>query len=85
MTVEVRYTRHQVARGSRPDAITGDKCYLIKNVPQMRLTYQILLLADMVEHRGMTLIIRLPARASVSADMQAFVHSHRHVRVERAN
>lgn len=82
--VELRYTRHQVARGSRPDAVKGDKCYLIKNVPHMRLTYQVQLLAEMAVARGMTLIIRLPAGATLSSDMRVFVKSHSHVRVERA-
>ena len=84
MPVELRYTRHQVARGSRPDAIKGDKCYLIKNVPHMRLTYQVRLLADMAAERGMTLIIRLPAHASMSRDLRAFVKEQPQVRIERA-
>ena len=84
MEVERRYTRHQVARGSRPDATKGDTCYLIKNVPHMRLTYQVRLLAGMAEDRSMKLIIRLPAGATLSKSMQAFLREHRHVRVERA-
>ncbi len=42
--MELRYTRQQTARGSRPDATVGDTWYLLKNVSQLRLTYQIRLL-----------------------------------------
>lgn len=84
VSVEPRYTRHQVVRGCRPDAVKGNKCYLIKNVTQMRLTYQVRLLADMADARSMTLVIRLPASSSLTEDLSGFVRANRHVRVERA-
>lgn len=83
---DYRYTRHQVARSSRPDAVSGSKAYLIKNVSCLRLTYQIRLLTFMASERGSTLIIRLPAAAKLSGDLQRFVRDHRRtLKVEKAS
>ena len=38
------YTRHQLSRGSRPDATCGTTRYLLKNADHLRLTYQIRML-----------------------------------------
>jgi hypothetical protein len=82
--IEYRYTRHQVARGSRPDAVSGSKLYLIKNVSVLRLTYQIRLLTSLVTERRGTLVIRVPKSARLSRDLRVFVkESARIVKIER--
>ncbi len=78
------YTRHQVPRGSRPDAEVGDNLYLIKLVTNMRLTYQIRLLAYSAKLRGKQLVIRLPASAGIDGKLAEFVgDSANPVRIER--
>ena len=63
--MEYRQTRHQVARGSRPDGEKGDKVFLIKNVSEMRATYQVRLLAFLASQRGMKLVIDLPRTCKI--------------------
>jgi hypothetical protein len=58
--VDYKFTRHQVARGSRPDAEKFNRMYLIKNVGVLRATYQIRLLAYLAVTKGMTLVLRVP-------------------------
>jgi hypothetical protein len=66
-------TRHQTPRGARPDAEVGDKLYLIKSASEMRLTYQIRMLAYMAQSRGKKLIIRLPKESTVHRSLKEFV------------
>jgi hypothetical protein len=80
-----RFTKHQVPRGARPDAIKGDRVYLIKAVERMRLTYQVRVLTAEAQDRGMRLIIRLPKSARVSSDLRAFVGAQASVSIERAS
>jgi hypothetical protein len=83
--LKLRYTRRQVPRATRPDAVDGDRCYLIKNVPLLRLTYQIRLLAAMAEDRSMRLIVVVPPSAHLSEDMRRFVAAaRRSVSIQRA-
>jgi hypothetical protein len=56
-----RYTSNQVARGAMPDAEKFNRMYLIKNVPTLRATYQIRLLAFMAVESKKQLILRVPA------------------------
>lgn len=84
MAAKIRYTSHQTARSSRPDAVDGSSCYLIKNVSTMRLTYQVQLLTELAAARQMTLVLVLPAGARTSADLDDFVASNRALRVRRA-
>lgn len=81
--IEFRRTRHQVPRAARPDAVKGGRWYLIKNLPVMRLTYQVRLLAFMAQQNSARLVIVLPATALLSPDMRVFARSHAVV-VERA-
>ena len=71
--MDYRYTRHQVARGSRPDAISGSNAFLFKNVSMLRLTYQIRLLTFLAAEQGSRLVIRIPKSARMSRDLRAFV------------
>lgn len=73
MDTELRYTAHQVPRGSRPDAVGPGRWYLIKNVPLMRLTYQVRLLAYLAQQNPARLVVVLPPAARVSKDLRAFV------------
>lgn len=58
--MEVKTTRHQVARGAMPDAEAFNRMYLIKNVLRLRATYQIRLLAFRAVEKKMQLILRVP-------------------------
>ena len=55
-----RYTKHQVARGARPDFETNDRIGLIKVVSLLRATYQIRLLALKAVETKKKLVIVLP-------------------------
>jgi len=57
----MRQTKHQVPRGTKPDAEKFNRLYLIKNVGALRATYQIRLLTFRAISEGMKLIIRVPA------------------------
>jgi hypothetical protein len=48
---QYRYTGHQVARGSRPDAVSGNTWYLMKGTSLVRLTYQVRLLTFLATER----------------------------------
>jgi hypothetical protein len=74
--MELRYTRHQVPRVSRPDAVGPDRWYLIKNVPLMRLTYQVRLLTYMAQQNSVQLVVVLPPGARLSTDMRAFIREN---------
>ena len=58
--MEWKYTRHQVPRGTRSDAETFDKIYLIKNVSMLRATYQIKLLAFKATENRKKLMLNVP-------------------------
>jgi hypothetical protein len=73
--MEFRYTPHQVARGSRPDAIDGNKWYLIKNPSLLRLTYQIRMLTFLAKGRGARLIIVVPKSTTLSTDLNEFIRA----------
>jgi hypothetical protein len=74
--MEYRYTRHQLARGARPDAVSGDEWYLFKNVSELRLTYQIRLLTFLAKERGVRLIVRAPKTTRLSTDLWTFVKAN---------
>jgi hypothetical protein len=80
---ELVYTKHQTARGARADAEVGDKLYLIKNVSELRLTYQIRLLAYAAQSNNKRLVIRLPKQARVHKSLSDFVREFDSVRIER--
>ena len=84
--MEYRYTGHQVARGSRPDAVSGNTLDLIKAPSLVRLTDQIRLLTFMATERGARLVIRVPRSSRVSADLRAFVKENSRVlKVEKVS
>jgi hypothetical protein len=73
--MDFSYTKHQTPRGARPDAEVGDKIYVIKNTLQLRLTYQIKMLAYMAKIKNKKLIIRLPKDAKIHTSLKEFVSS----------
>ena len=71
--MELKYTRHQVPRGSRPDAETTDKIYLIKNVSTLRATYQVRLLAFKALQSQKGLIIRVPRSCRFDSSLEGLI------------
>jgi len=47
-------------RGTRPDAETPEKIYLIKNVSVLRATYQVRLLMLKATEQGKKLVLKVP-------------------------
>lgn len=72
MSIEYRYTRHQVARAARADHETEAAIYLLKNVSSLHLTYQISLLAYRALQEGRKLVLRIPKRCKVQPRLQEF-------------
>jgi hypothetical protein len=68
--VEFKYTKHQTARGSRPDDESFDKVFLIKNVTELRATYQVRMLAYMATKKGKKLVIQLPKGAKLHGSLK---------------
>lgn len=87
LTIEPRYTRHQVARSARPDATDGGAGWLLlKHVRSLRLTYQIRLLTFGASQAGARLTIRVPRACKLSGDLRAFLREHKSlVRLERVD
>lgn len=84
MQREFVYTRHRHPRGSLPDAETAKALYLLKNVSEMRLTYQVKLVAYMAHTQGKQLHIRLPSAAKIHASLADYVReNNRLVKIER--
>jgi hypothetical protein len=71
--MELKYTRHQVPRGSRPDAETIDKIYLIKNVSMLRGTYQIRLLVFKAVKSHKTLMLKVPQSCRFHASLKELI------------
>jgi hypothetical protein len=71
--MKFKYTKHQTPRGSKPDGLVGKKMYLIKNVGEFRLTYQVRLLTYRALSEGMKLVIQLPKDAKVHASLRSFI------------
>jgi len=82
--MEYRYTKHQVARGARADAERQGALYLLKNVSELRLTYQIRLLTYRASEIRKKLVVRLPKHSTVHYSLRDFCSEHRKtVRIER--
>ncbi|PQO40050.1 hypothetical protein C5Y97_06975 [Blastopirellula marina] len=82
--MEYRYTKHQVARGTRADAVRNDSFFLLKNVSTLRLTYQIRLLTVRAAETGRKLVIRVPAACKLHPTLSAFRKEHSKIlRIER--
>jgi hypothetical protein len=67
---QYRLTGHQVARGTRPDAESAKEFRLLKNVSQMRATYQVRLLAYRASRERKKLIIEIPERCRIHGTLR---------------
>lgn len=72
--MQVKYTRHQVPRNSRPDAETFDKLYVIKNVSMLRATYQINFLALKAIEAHKKLVLVVPKSCQFHASLKELIH-----------
>jgi hypothetical protein len=71
-----RPTRHQVPRGTRADSVDHRYYYVIKNVPRLRATYQIRLLAYRASQHGKKLVISVPKTCVPSPSLVAFIKAN---------
>ncbi len=74
--MEFKQTRHQVARGSRPDGETSEKMLLIKSASALHATYQIRLLTYLATKKGKKLIIEVRKGCKVHASLDELVRQH---------
>jgi len=77
--MRLRYTRHQVARGSRPDAEDHRTILLIKRVSVMRATYQVRLLTYLASQTGRKLIIEVPPGCRLHSSLRSFIEEFAHL------
>jgi hypothetical protein len=71
--MKTKYTKHQVARSAKPDGERFNVMYLIKNVQQLRATYQIRLLAFRAVDKKMKLVLRVPASCEFDASLRDLI------------
>lgn len=74
--MELKYTKHQVARGSLPDAETNDKLILIKRCSELRATYQIKLLTFLAHQKQKKLVLELTKGAKIHKSLKEFRKKH---------
>lgn len=77
--MEFKYTKHQVARGTKPDAEIGDKLYLIKRVSILHATYQIRLLTYLAATQNKKLIIKVPIDYKKGNSFKQFLAENKNV------
>jgi hypothetical protein len=71
-----KYTRHQVPRGTRPDAEANNRMYLIKSASVLRATYQIRLLLYMAEKTRKKLVLRVRKDCRLAPDLAELRGEH---------
>jgi len=71
--MELKYTRHQVPRGSLPDAETIDKIYLIKRVSVLRATYQVRLLVFKAIQTHKKLVLKVPGACQFHTSLKELI------------
>jgi hypothetical protein len=74
--MEFRYTKHQVARGARPDAIINGNLVLAKFPSMLRATYQIRLLLFMAVKQKVKLVVRVRRETKLSPAMSRLAKEH---------
>jgi hypothetical protein len=72
-----RYTRHQVARGARPDAETYGKLHLIKSASTLRATYQVRLLLYRAMQTGGRLVVHVKKECRLAPDFALLRRQHK--------
>jgi hypothetical protein len=84
MNMNYRYTKNQVARGTRADAERNNTIYLLKNVSMLRLTYQIRLQTFNAYRTAKILIVRVPKQCKLDSELLGFQKEHtQFIRIER--
>jgi hypothetical protein len=73
MSLQFRYTPHQVPRGARPDAEMFNKIYLVKNVSFLRATYQIRLLAFKAVDTHKKLMLKVPRACKFDSSLKELI------------
>jgi hypothetical protein len=73
---------HLRPRGTRPDAETSEKIYLIKRVPTLRATYQVRLLWFRAAQEGKKLVLVVPAACQFDNSLRELLRA-RPTAVER--
>ncbi len=84
MDPDLRRTARGEPRCISPDAVKGKKVYLVKNVPVMRLTYQVRELSRAAEQNALTMIIVPPRHGVVSQDLATFVAGRSWIKIKRS-
>ena len=74
--MEFRRTKHQVARGAKPDGETVDRLLLIKRTSELRATYQIRLLTYRAIQEGKELVIEIPKECKVHSGLRELAKRH---------
>lgn len=74
-SMEPKLTRHQVPRGTRPDAETSNAIYVIKNVSTLRATYQIRLLAFKSGQLRKKLVLKVPHKCVFHSALEELIDS----------
>jgi len=77
--MELKYTQYQVPRGSLPDNEKLDKIYLVKNVSELRATYQIKLLAYNAAEKNKKLIIKLPNTCKIHRSLKRLIKETKNI------
>lgn len=75
--MEFEMTKRHVARGARPDAEANNRMYLIKNVSELRATYQIRLLLYRAVQEGTKLVLDVPKACKLSENLKALGKEYR--------
>ena len=79
MDINYKYTNHQVARGTMPDAIEQDKIILIKSPDILKLTYQIKLCTYMASQSNRKLVIHVANHTQKSKKLRKFIKDNKQV------
>ncbi len=84
--MRIRYSRHEVARGSRPDAEVDGKLYLLKKVAVLHATYQVRLLAFRAQKERKQLVLRVPQTFKAGPSLKMLMAELKNViRVEKSD
>jgi len=82
--MKLRYTSHQVARGTRADAETPRALFLLKKVRVLNATYQVRMLAYRAQQERKQLVIRGPAEFKAGPSLRQLMAELKNVvRIER--
>lgn len=82
--MKLKYTRHQVPRGTRADAEAHDKLVLAKHVSSLRATYQIRLLAFRAVQERKKLVIMVPEHCAIHRTLRQLVNElPKTIRIEK--